>query len=286
MPKRSPGYFIGRKCFKCGRSDTRKNTFGSYLWYSHKDNHGNSTGNWICYYCERGIGRPKTPDYFEGRECCICGSKDTRQGFSGKPQWYRYKDKNGVWDRESYVCYHCWQKIHYEDKREDIRSESQWRMGELSRYVETGIGIIGQYVVAKTLGIDDLNILKDNFRQPVDLSEHSIYGTSDVKTATLTDYNRWIFGRVSNICDTVFYLGMDRYMPWRNVEMICAVPCDIVFNDSSISIYNDIPKGRKWDVLKEYKIDKKPFNDTYHNVNIPDLFSPIDLWEGKYDCNK
>ena len=61
MPKKSSLYLKGRKCFKCESRDTRKNTFGSYLWYSHKDGHGNNTGNWICYSCKFEIGKQRKP---------------------------------------------------------------------------------------------------------------------------------------------------------------------------------------------------------------------------------
>jgi hypothetical protein len=42
-----------------------------------------------------------------------------------------------------------------------------------------------------------------------------------------------------------------------------------------------IVKSGGW--YEEFRVDKKPYNDTYHTVDIPDRFSPFDLWKGKYD---
>ena len=258
-------------CYRCGQK--------AVAW--ERDSKGITTGNLICRQCYNFWHRYGTYEKYKTRRvdhtntrCYICGSNKTYiRGIDseGKEIYDWRKDKDG-----NYICSSCRSNI-------NKKSERLWRMGLISRYIETGVGIVGQYIVAKTIRVDDLNIINDNLRQPVDLSEHSIYGISDVKIATLADDNRWTFGTVFNRCDTVFYVGMDRYVPWKDVEMVCAAPCDLVFKDSSISIFNDIPKGRKWDILQKYRIDKKPFNDTYHNVDIPEFFNPIDLWEGRYD---
>jgi len=256
-------------CYRCGQK--------AVAW--ERDSKGITTGNLICRQCYNFWHRHRTYEKYKritadhtNTKCHICGSSKTYiEGidFEGKPIYDWRKDNDG-----NYICSNCRSNI-------NKKSERLWRMGLISRYIETGVGIVGQYIVAKTIGVDDLNIINDNLRQPVDLSEHSIYGMSDVKTATLADDNRWTFGRVFNRCDTVFYLCMDRYMPWKDVEMVCVAPCSLVFDSSSINIL----KGRigKWDILKKYRIDEKPFNDVYHSVDIPDLFDPIGLWKGKYD---
>lgn len=285
MSKKSSLYLKGRKCFKCESCDTRKNTFGSYLWYSHKDGHGNNTGNWICYSCKFEIGKQKTPtNYFQGRTCCICGNDNTRKGFSGNPHWYRYKEKNGIWDRKSYICTDCWQKKNHEIIRDVICSESQWRSGVLSRYNNTGIGVIGQWISASTLGIIDLNIVKDNFHEHVDLSKHQLYGEIEVKTATLID-NRWIANYIVNKFDTLLFICMDGEKLWKNVDGVYAIPYEDIIGETEIYIYKNTYKIYKFKRLEKFRIDKRPFNDTYHSVEIPEFFGPLDLWKGKYDIS-
>lgn len=44
----------------------------------------------------------------EERTCCKCGSTKTEKNFNGSPLWYKYKDKNDIWDRRSYVCKTCY----------------------------------------------------------------------------------------------------------------------------------------------------------------------------------
>lgn len=33
------------------------------------------------------------------------------------------------------------------------------------------------------------------------------------------------------------------------------------------------------------RVDATSYNDIFHTVNIPEYFSPIDLWDGKYNTN-
>ncbi len=47
-----------------------------------------------------------------------------------------------------------------------------------------------------------------------------------------------------------------------------------------IGIYKDLSKSDRYE---KYRVDKRPFGDTYHSVYIPEFFNPWDLWNGKYD---
>ena len=65
-----------------------------------------------------------------------------------------------------------------------LKPLANYRTGNLSRFTEVGKGVIGQWIIAKTLNIKDLNIENSNFRQPVDISEHPIYGRIEAKIQT------------------------------------------------------------------------------------------------------
>lgn len=73
------------------------------------------------------------------------------------------------------------------------------------------------------------------------------------------------------------------YDQWKDVEMAFMIPI-VHINTNSITIVKNISsRGSKWDA---FMIDIKPFNDIYHSVDIPEFFSPFDLWKDKYDIKK
>lgn len=51
--------------------------------------------------------------------CSICESKSTGKNYDGNPHWIRHKDKNGNWDKKSYICIRCYDDIrkHSVEKR-------------------------------------------------------------------------------------------------------------------------------------------------------------------------
>lgn len=65
---------------------------------------------------------------------------------------------------------------------------------------------------------------------------------------------------------------MDRYIPWKNVERIYAIPEIDVYGKRSITIYKypSPSLGSKWE---DYILDEKPFNESYHNLTVEDCSS-------------
>lgn len=214
--------------------------------------------------------------------CCICGRKDTYIRPYGKVEWMKYK-KNGIWDHKSYVCYWCYGDLYR--KRSDSHNNimkylTNSRIGNVNRFENQGKGIIGQWIGGKTLSIKDLNIENNNFNEPIDLSWHSIHHNIDVKIATYNNINdQWRFENIRRNYDNLLALCMDRYKLWKNVEMAYMIPTSQT-DTTGITIFKNLSKGGKYE---KFRIDEKPYNDTYHSVDIPELFSPFDLWNGKYD---
>lgn len=287
MPKTAYKY-KERKCCICGGNDTYIYQ-GSPKWHIHRCNKENCTG-YICYSCSL-VGSLKTSEYllkkrelslrFKGRKCCICENEK-----SDGNCWFRNYDNKENWTGE-WICKTCYSKIYQRDNSYSPnnikKSLRNCRIGNLNRFDENGKGIIGQWIVLKTLGIGDFNIENDNFRYPID-SYHSIYGKIDVKTATSIDekwqfaIRRFDFG--SATFDTIIILCMDRYELWKDVERSYIIPKEGIENFVHTSITKNHP-GR----YEKYRTDEKSFNDTYHSVDIPDPFSPLDLWSGKYNIS-
>lgn len=216
--------------------------------------------------------------------CCICEGKETGLDRDGSQHWLRYYDNKGNWDKKSRMCTYCYMDIYKSspDSQQYFRkSMAKSRIGNFSRFERPGKTAIGQWIGGKTLGLKDLNIEKNNFREPIDLSRHSLYGNIDVKIATYNHINdQYRFDGIRHNFDNLLALCMDRYDSWKDVEIAFMIPITHI-NANSITIVKNISsRGSKWEV---FMIDNKPFNDTYHSVDIPEFFSPFDLWKGEYD---
>lgn len=192
-----------------------------------------------------------------GCKCCKCGRTDTYIKRDGTPVW-----RSCVCDRPGctrILCAWCnWKEENRKYKPGD------WRSGELDRYSPPGKGFVGAQTVAKTLGLDDCNIIMDNFCFYVDLSKHSIYGYVEVKTSSFDIERRyWKCANVgTHKFDTLIIICMDQYKPWKNVLRIYAILANELMSQDSVSIGAN---GSKWD---KFRIDEKPFNDTYHKMDI------------------
>lgn len=194
--------------------------------------------------------------------CCVCGKRDTYIMSNGKPLWLAYIE-NEKWNKKSYQCTSCYNKIKYRSL--DSNYVAEWRIGELDPNSPTGKGFVGAQIIAKTLGIHDCNIIMDNFRFYVDLSKHSIYGYVEVKTATFDKMTgQWPFNvKGKKNYDNIFLVCMDAY--WKNVERIYVVPFERAIKRSSIGIVKE-PSRSTW--YSDLIIDEKPFNNVYHNMRI------------------
>lgn len=139
-----------------------------------------------------GRERMKISRIFGDVTCCICGSKETGLFKDGSQHWLRCYDDKGNWDKKSRMCTYCYMDIYKSspDSQQYFRkSMAKSRIGNFSRFERPGKTTIGQWIGGKTLGLKDLNIEKNNFREPIDLSRHSLYGNIDVKIATYNHIN-------------------------------------------------------------------------------------------------
>jgi len=155
------------------------------------------------------------------------------------------------------------------------KASSDWRTGNLDPSSAPGRGFIGAQIVAKTLGVDDCGIKMNNFCFYIDLSKHTIYGYSEVKARTLDKKRgKWnvsdTYRELNDITyDTLFVVCMDEYWPWKNVRRVYAIPWEVISHKTGFDIYQDPPKrADPW--YEEFRIDEKPFNDTYHNMKLSD----------------
>lgn len=215
---------------------------------------------------------------YEGK-CCICRSSETYITPSGRPLWFVHKcDKEYCTER---LCKSCYTKDY--NKKPDsynnyVKSMANSRTN-LSIYDDNGKAIIGQWIVAKTTGRVDLNIERNNFSEPVDLS-----GYIDVKTASMVD-DRWQFGnkKRKKRCDAIFFVCMDDNKPWKDVKEVYYIPYYKIIDELHLYIYKDWSNASRFRWIEEYRVDEQIYNDIYHTVDIPEFFNPFDLWNGMYN---
>lgn len=220
------------------------------------------------------------------KRCCICHSDETSIRNNGSPRWYEC-----VCSKESctgYYCNKCYmKKYNVSDSgiHTTTKNLANCRTGNLDRFSCRGKEVIGQWICAKTLRLKDMNIENDNFMQPVDLSNHAIYGDIDVKTCTY-DKGMCKVNVTRRAAETLIVLCMDGLEIWKDIKKVYIIPEDKIKVSSCLTIYSNPLGNRQIEINKYYEIfmvDNKPYNETYHNVNIPRYFNPWDLWKGKYD---
>lgn len=146
------------------------------------------------------------------------------------------------------------------------KTTADWRMGNLDPSSSVGRGFIGQQIVANTYGVEDCNLMMDNFHFYIDLSKILGYGYVEVKIASLI-YISWYFSRIkSENFDTIFLLCMDMNWPWKDVYRVYAIPWKAVGNRKSMGITKNPSKDKLW--YEKFRIDVEPFNDTYHSMKL------------------
>lgn len=248
----------GRKCHKCGIDLCREKYYG----YRHYDK-GTFIG-FICYDCNK-IDKTDTRKYLlskrKNRRCCRCKNIKTYTYIDGREAWVNCAC--GDISCTGWLCNKCWQK-----------TQQLCRNDFLDKYSTTGKAIISQWIVAKNMNIFDLNMKNDNFNEKIDLSYHQIYKKIDVKSATLSGKS-WLFNGIAKNCDTFCFVCMDKL--WKNVERVYIIPSQELYGKTCLKIYKD----KEW--YGKFRIDETSYNNMYHSVNIPEFFSPVDLWSGKYN---
>ncbi len=278
-------------CCICGSKDTYIRPTGEPYWHGHTCDKEYCT-RFECHECFKKLRRDngyKIKDDMRQKKlyiiCAMSGSTKTGMyNLFDEADWRRDKHRTGSWDGKSYLCARCdgIVRSNLPNSQKNItKTMRDCRLGILGKYVSQGKAAISQWIVAKTLGIKDMNIENNNFREHVDLSKHIIFGMIDVKSATFsTTYDWWSISSLIKIdenADNIVIVCMDKF--WENVERVYIIPINIIKYKSMT-----IVKQGGW--YEEFRVGEKPYNDTYHSVDIPDKFSPFDLWKGKYGISK
>lgn len=195
--------------------------------------------------------------------CSKCRNDKTYIKSNGEPQWITDCDDNGIWNG-GYLCNACYRKYRYGYIQKTVTNYST---GNIAIDGIHALCLLSQAVVAKGLGVEDLNIKNDNFMWYVDMY-HENHGKIDVKGDTLDKKLRgWNFHSRHKIdCDTYFCLGYDRDK--KNIDVVYIIPnYDWIVELSSIYISKDSIRSTKHDYDK-YKVDPKLYNDLYKSLMI------------------
>jgi hypothetical protein len=135
------------------------------------------------------------------------------------------------------------------------------RFGDLS---EREKGKIIEDVVAEELGLENQNVVSDNYNCPCDLTYHKEYGNIQVKARALDISNRCKFEfRNIHTYDTLCLVCVGRY--WKVVEYVLMIPTDELTNmlnneveKESISIYKD-----RFSQYNDFKVDHIPYDKKF-----------------------
>lgn len=267
-----------KKCCICRGIDTYINNSGTHVWHGHVCDKKNCT-KYICQICQNidnRIDESEIEEYIlnkrKGRKCYIC-NKD----LSGDDYGRRYYNEKGDWTGE-YVCHKHHYKYGYHGQGNLKKLLALCRNRDFDIKRKKCKGCIGAQIIGETICVRNLNIETDNFNYYVDLSKHVYYGYSEVKTATLI-YGRWDFSNFNEKdFDTLFLVCMDQYELWKDVKRVYAIPWEDAIKRSTITIYEN-PSRISW--YRDFEIDVKPFNDTYHKMDVTTC-----MLNRPYDDNK
>jgi hypothetical protein len=187
-------------CCICGSKYTYIRPTGEPYWHGHTCNKEYCT-RFECHECFKKFRRDNGQrTKYERRQkklniiCSMCGSAKTGTCNHGQPDWRKDKYRTGSWDGKSYLCIRCDGIVRSNlsnSQKNIIKSLRDCRLGVLDKSVEQGKAIISQWIVAKTLGLNDMNIKNNNFKEHIDLSIHPIFGSIDVKSATFNSVYGW-----------------------------------------------------------------------------------------------
>lgn len=247
-------------CHKCGSRETRTHASrGKPDWRKYKDEKGFWNGkSYICYYCYFDIGKSRNRVDHSNTICCICGSNKT----SGS--WLRYRDKNGNWDYKSYQCTKCYSEIlnklpdSYQNFNKLLR---KCRSGTFSIKDNMGKGYIGEFVLAKVRGLENINVATDNYHSKFDLRDME-YGLVQSKFRVLNS-GKWVvrLGMDHNF-DTIIALCLSEDMTM--VERVYLIPEGETYGLTNLTFYKDTPRRlSKWE---KFRIDERPYDDTYKSI--------------------
>ncbi len=268
MPITPPWYFKGRKCCRCGSDKTHLDGGTSPKWRSCKCGKNDCT-KWLCLSCFYEIGkierRKATEDRLKNIKCCECGSNKTYCDY-----WIKLKDNKGRWDGKSYICKTCHNKKYYSETigpMRKCRSEDIY----LKKFIdlsEREKGKLIEDVVAEELGIQNQNVVSDNYNCQCDLTYHEGHGNIQVKARAfviLENRHKFEFRNIHTY-DTLCIVGVDS--DWKNIEYVLMIPTDelenMLNNDvekESISIFKD-----KFSAYNEFRIDHVSYDKKFKKI--------------------
>ena len=221
-------------------------------------------GHWyLCRKCYREYGTPKKKDI--KRKCNKCGREESSH-------WY----KDGRLD----LCNICYQRYNPNSSNNTIKSMAKCRTKRIIRIDRFGnlddndLGYVIECIVCDTYGIKIYNDEVDNYRSPFD-AIHPEYGKFQIKGASFNIIDGQWHLRFRNTeilwsaFDFVVIICMDGNKPWKNVERVYKIPQEEFINRKSIAIVKDPTDcvgNLKTPWYEKYRIDEKPFNDTWHDL--------------------
>jgi len=151
------------------------------------------------------------------------------------------------------VCHSCFASLH------------KYLEGTIDPDSSTGFQIKMKHVVSDVLG--DWRIISLP-KYPYTLYS-DLLGLLSIKTAKLSDTNKWLFDRENYnlIPDTYIFICLDEYK--TIIERVFVIPENSpIFGKRGFTITNtDIGLER----LKDYEVDADIFNEIYQNININEL---------------
>lgn len=198
---------------------------------------------------------------FTDIKCCKCGKGDLTSKTAIRGECLS-EDLRWKW-----VCQSCYKK-HY-DKAPDshnnlMKAMRKSRNKELSKDCTSGKGFIGEQIWCKARGVENCNIKKDNFTYKYDHSPDLEYGIVNTKIATI-EMGAWHFTPKGKYAHAVLFC-MDK--EWENVDRTYIIPEFEMKMRTSITITKNPIRGSQW--YDKYRVDEKPYNNAYHNMNIED----------------
>lgn len=176
---------------------------------------------------------------------------------------------NGKWTGLC-VCRRCYD-TNPESSHSAIKNVANIRNGNLDPFSKTGKGFISEQITCKARIVKNLNLENDNFNTPIDHSRDPELGIITSKGAIYDKFERsWTIGtrtEVGKIFDNIIVHCMSNNM--KNVERTYIFPWEEVTRRQHTITINTSSVRVAW--YEKYRVDEKPYNDAYHNLNEEDL---------------
>ena len=191
-------------------------------------------------------------------EFCDCGcrrklilSQPRREYISGK--W------TGRWLTKT-----CYDKGRPNTRKAKMCAD--FRNNNLDPNSPAGKGYISQKVTCRTRGVEDLNIINDSFRSPIDHSRDPELGIVQSKSALFNRlegywHNNTVNEHNKEFDYLIFYCISE---DGKIIERVCIFPKHEIIKSSSITIYKDRLRGNHW--YEKYRVNEKPYNDSYQQI--------------------